>query len=378
MKHSNTMLYPFIFAMILSACSDNSSQNAVQTDPEQENAFAGAEANPGIWSWIPVDESICRDGTATGIGVRLQPNATNLLVYMQGGGACYDAASCQSNEEGNIAGARYGFEDFNAWVGTLGNQGIFNSSNLENRMHDWNTVYIPYCSGDLHAGNRVNAEIDDVEGVQQFQGYNNTTKFLDLIAPYFAGTDQLLLAGSSAGGHGVTLNYEQFAARFPSIDVTALIDSSALIVDEAVNLSCFESKVINTFDPPALLNCPECSDVNLGGYVNVYPYLSQRFPAARFAAYSADADLAGVLLLNNESLACGGGGVNPINYRFGLLRLRDSLLIPAGNWSTMFTSGIQHTFTGSDTGYFDESAGGSTVAQWVSSVLDGDVLHLAP
>src|SRR5438270_8249794 len=61
-------------------------------------AGARIEAPPDTWTWIPIPEAKCRDGSSTGIGVRLHPGATQLAIYMEGGGACFHDASCAIND----------------------------------------------------------------------------------------------------------------------------------------------------------------------------------------------------------------------------------------------------------------------------------------
>src|SRR5262245_66183963 len=53
---------------------------------------------PGSWTWVDFPGAQCRDGTATGIGV--SPSAsgsTKLMIFFEGGGACFNAATCGAN-----------------------------------------------------------------------------------------------------------------------------------------------------------------------------------------------------------------------------------------------------------------------------------------
>ncbi|MCB1154222.1 hypothetical protein KDL45_11275, partial [bacterium] len=70
--------------------------------------FADADENAGEWVWLPVPGNICRDGSATGIAVRLQENANKLMIFMQGGGACFDAGTCAGNPK------KFGEAEFNS------------------------------------------------------------------------------------------------------------------------------------------------------------------------------------------------------------------------------------------------------------------------
>ena len=220
--------------------------------------------------------------------------------------------------------------------------------------------------------------IDGLADLQQFLGYQNLGRFLTLLGPYFAEMENIVLAGASAGGFGVLFNYNQVAATFAPKVVNALVDAAPIIIDPAADRSCFETKIINTFNPPLPANCGDCGNSAEGGLAHIFSALANAHPDARFALTTANADIFGVVLLNRESTACGGGEVNIFNYRAGLDRLRDQELIPSGNWSTFYWSGIQHTCTQSDVLYLDTLTDGTSVAAWFTEVLAGNVVQVAP
>lgn len=328
--------------------------------------LTSAKASWGKWTWIPRKDTRCRDGTTTGIGVRLLSDAKAVMIYLQGGGACYDAKSCAENANAPIAGENFSNHKFNKWVATLGNQGIFNTTNASNPVARWNHVYIPYCTGDLHGGARVNVSIPDVPGKQQFVGYRNLYNDLKFLVPYFRDAEDVALVGASAGGFGVLVNYPQVVEAFGGRSVAALVDSAPIIPESTIKTSCFQRKVIRTFDLQLPDRCPECGDPSKGGLINIYNYLSRTYPQGRFAFASADADLAGVILYNNESRACGGSGVNIFNYRFSLYTLRDKHI--GHDWATFLPSGVQHTMTQSDTLFLDRRFSGVSAAEWLGRI----------
>ncbi len=328
--------------------------------------LASAKASLGQWTWIPREDTRCRDGTMTGMGVRLLPDAKAVMIYLQGGGACYDAKSCAANARAPIAGKNFSKGNFDKWAATLGNQGVFNTTNASNPVARWNHVYIPYCTGDLHGGARVNVGVPNVPGKQQFVGYRNLHNDLKLLAPYFRDVEDVALVGASAGGFGVLVNYPQVVEAFGGRSVAALVDSAPIIPESAIRTSCFQRKVMRTFDLQLPPRCPECGDPRRGGLINIYSYLSRTYPQGRFAFASADADLAGVALYNDESKACGGSGVNIFNYRFSLYTLRDKHI--GHDWSTFLPGGVQHTMTQSDKLFLDRKFRGVSAAEWLGRI----------
>ena len=361
------------FTVIMMLLFSTSTQSA-DVDEVPARDLAGAKVEAGSWSWIPLQDSLCRDGSTTGVGVRILPDASALMIYLQGGGACYDAKSCEQNASAPVAGKNFSRAKFYDWVETLGNQGVFNTKNPSNPVARWNHVYVPYCTGDLHGGEREDALVPGVPGRQQFVGYRNLRNILKLVAPYFHDADDVALIGASAGGFGVLINYPQVVEAFDGRSVVALVDSAPIIPESAIRTACFQRKVTTTFDLQLPGSCPECADPSKGGLLNLYSFLSHTYPRGRYAFASADADLAGVILYNDESRACGGAGVNIFNYRLSLYALRDNHI--GHDWATFLPGGIQHTMTQSDALFLDRKFRGVSAGDWLSRINDKEPSHV--
>src|SRR6185312_15776670 len=159
---------------------------------------------PMKWVWADVNGAFCRDGTPTGVAVSQGSGAgaDKLMIYLEGGGACFNAATCLLNPS---------TFKFSSWSnGTSANAGLFDRSNAMNPVKDWNFVYVPYCTGDVHAGNNPTATIPNVTGTK-FVGYQNMTLALQRILPTFTNLSKVFLTGISAGGFGAAANYVQVA-----------------------------------------------------------------------------------------------------------------------------------------------------------------------
>ena len=360
------MLRILLIAIAIAIAPSALAAESNDIDKSSVSPLAGAQANPGRWTWIPRADTRCRDGTTTGIGVRLLPGAKGLMIYLQGGGACYDAKSCAENASAPIAGENFSREKFNRWVATLGNQGVFNTTHAANPVARWNHVYIPYCTGDLHASARTNARIAGVPRMQHFVGYRNLQNHLKLLARYFRDAEDVALMGASAGGFGVLFNYPQVVKAFGGRSIAALVDSAPIIPESAIKTSCFQRKLMHAFNLQLPARCPECGDPSRGGLLNLYGYLSRTYPQGRFAFASADADLAGVVLYNAESRACSGAGVNIFNYRLSLYALRDKHI--GYEWATYLPGGVQHTMTQSNKLFLERRFRGVSAAEWLGRI----------
>jgi len=170
------------------------------------------------------------------------------------------------------------------------------------------------------------------------------------------------------------INYPQVVEAFDNRSVALLVDSAPIIPESAIRTSCFQRKVITTFDLQLPEDCPDCADPSKGGLLNLYSFLSHTYPQGRYAFASADADLAGVVLYNDESRPCGGVGVNIFNYRFSLYALRDNYI--GHDWATFLPGGIQHTMTQSDALFLNRKFKGASAGEWLSRINDKKPYHV--
>src|SRR5258708_11402616 len=70
------------------------------------------------WTWVDFPDSACSEGTPTGIGLYPSSTSSNLILYMQGGGACWDYLTCYTL--GIATAGPYGQSQFNSDKGQLG------------------------------------------------------------------------------------------------------------------------------------------------------------------------------------------------------------------------------------------------------------------
>jgi len=203
------------------------------------------------WTWVDVPGSKCRDGSGAGYYWR-RGKKSAVMVYLNGGGACADPFFCGLNPvnvnqdlpiELLIGGAPNLLLGPNAERQIAPDEGVFKQGDARNPVTDWNMIYVPYCTGDIHSGSRENVEVPGVAGKQQFVGYKNLGLFLQSFGPSFANAERVLLTGSSAGGFGSLLNYDRFQEYFKqwNIDVMAISDSGLPMRDKYM-AACLQGK----------------------------------------------------------------------------------------------------------------------------------------
>jgi hypothetical protein len=174
------------------------------------------------------------------------------MIYLEGGGACFDSLSCAISPA-NV-------DIFKAEK----KEGLFARGNEANPVADWNWVYVPYCTGDTHAGANPDAELPDMPGMKhQFVGYTNMKKYLARIVATFHNLDNVLLTGISAGGFGAAQNALLVQSAFPSLKIK-VIDDSGPALSTAVIPECLQKKWRDAWalDKTYLADCGEpCAHV---------------------------------------------------------------------------------------------------------------------
>lgn len=235
------------------------------------------EAPDRTWTWVDVAGTACDDGSPTGMGVSLVAGATGTLVYLNSGGYCFDYATCVTLN--TSAHGPFGSAQFAAISGQLGST-VLDRDLADSPFAGFNMVLVPYCTGDLHAGEGATTYGSGASArTMQHVGRRNLRAVLRRLAAAIPAPSTLVLAGSGAGGFGATLNHALAREVFPGGTLSVVADSGPLLAGDAVpaaqRAAWFASWHLGWIDP----SCPGCRD-DLSA---LYPALAARFPADRTA-----------------------------------------------------------------------------------------------
>jgi hypothetical protein len=394
-------------ALCVAACGSSSNEAAAGdagTDAKAKAPEAGeADAAPtdrspitGLlektWKFVPVEGAKCRDGTPTGNGVSINPNSKNLMIYLEGGGACFNSLTCGANassfsESGFDPCVGAGSGSCAALSLAGGGSGVFNRSDTHNPVADWNFVYVPFCTGDVHAGNKTNVTVPGVSGKQQFVGYANMTRYLARLVPTFPAVTKVLLTGVSAGGFGAAANYVQTAKAFGSVPVYELDDSGPPMEDPYVP-KCLQQQWSQLwgFDKTILADCgsdcPEPTNYSLDATIHV----AKMYPKIPFGLVEDTDDMVITFFYgygaNNCAAASFPTALTGSMFTAGLLDSRMKLAAYPNIGGFIFV-GSEHTTLGG--GNFDtRTAGGGDAAtvnlyDWVATLVNsGTVSNVGP
>jgi hypothetical protein len=322
----------------------------------------------GAWTWVPFPQARCRDGSSTGIGVNLG-TSDHLMIFLEGGGGCLNAATCGANPSSFDAAA---FDSRVAsTVDEVGlNAGILDRTNASNPVKDWSFVYVPYCTGDYHAGNNVTT-VPGVGGApQQFVGYTNLGLYLDRLVPTFHDATQVLLAGVSAGGFGASLDYARVAAAFGGTPVT-LLDDSGPFMEAPYFPTCLQDEVraLWGLDGTVLRDCDgDCtSDGSI--FLDLVKHASNAYPSVGLGLAESTEDST---VISGWNAPCSDAGpLNDPTFTAGLADIREQLASNSRYEEFLF-AGTDHT-TIQSAAFYTRRSGiqGLSMTDWVAGLLGG-------
>lgn len=237
----------FILISILLACNPNKNTSqdrenlllAVNLIQILETPYKEVEPTPGEITFAGnVNRTISFQPTCSRTPKNIQykfyykkGRTNNLLINFMGGGACWDPKNClgeftptyfnQASRFSPLA-ARYVFD------------GILNERIIINPFRDWNVVFIPYCTGDLHWGSKVVTYQDPRDGSSiefHHKGFDNVMSVLHFIInnEEFKPSpgSKVFITGQSAGGYGAIFHFPYIKELFPNSEVHVIGDAAS-------------------------------------------------------------------------------------------------------------------------------------------------------
>jgi hypothetical protein len=286
----------------------------------------------GEWRWVPFPDSSCGDGSATGIGVN-PGTGPDLVFFLNGGGACSSALTCVFLPTPTATLGPFRQEEFDREIAGIP-ESILDRTLSDNPFADATLVFVPYCTGDVHGGDRVVAYTDDPGGTVHHKGHANVLAFLERVAATYPSPRRLVVTGSSAGGFGALVNYEAIRSSFPSAQGFLVDDSGPPLESNGGMLiqAGFQNWGIgDVLDP---LCGPGICEQNLSLGLAA---LIRNHPADRFALLSYDAD----------SIISQFYGIGQADFTRMLLEMTSDVIDPAPtNARAFIKTGQYHTMLG--------------------------------
>jgi hypothetical protein len=334
------------------------------------DADAPLSAPHGTWTWVDFPNTQCRDGSSAGLGLSLNEDSRKVMIFLQGGGACFDALTCAGNPS-NVSGQR----------GEL-RAGLFARREVDNPVRDWNHVLVPYCTGDVHAGTQAEGAVDGVPGTQRFVGRLNLEQYLRRIVPTFPDAEQVLLTGISAGGFGAAASVKLVQEAFGDVPVT-LIDDSGPPMSSTYLPECLQRRWRQTWGLDGSIlrdcggDCPRRDDFMVAYTLHV----ARAYPERLGGLIETTADSVITLFFGYGAGDCTGSLLTPLpaaDFTAGLLEYRAILQDEGANLGTYYIDGDTHTWLASDALYA-RTTDGVRLIDWVADIVQGrGAAHVGP
>ncbi|MEY2839237.1 MAG: hypothetical protein RJB60_1536 [Pseudomonadota bacterium] len=204
--------------------------------------LTGIAAHASYFKWEMVElpassGATCGNGSPYRFFVNRTPLTTKTVVMFEGGGACWDQAACKGGtllDAVNPDGipANY-MTDWNrqAHLGLVTPFTTRVNPLQAIQTQDWNIVYVTYCTGDVHTGNKASVynNVDPTKPMTyQHKGAVNVEGVAKWMAANLKQPDHLLLTGFSAGGVGSAANYPMMRNIVKPKKMALLADSGPL------------------------------------------------------------------------------------------------------------------------------------------------------
>ena len=289
-----------------------------------------------------------------------------LVVYFDGGGACWDSNTCVTGQQTPLA----------AYVPEIKggpiNEGLLDQQNQKNPYRDWSVAVIPYCTGDIHWGSKDQNYTDFTGAVTgapggqvtiHHRGFDNFLYVRDWLVKRNTQSEKqekntvdvkkLLVTGSSAGGYGAVFAYPHLKQAFPQAQGYLMADAGNGVVSEALLQQAVRSpderwgasnnlvRAIPGVD--GIFNLP--ADRFAQGF---YSALAGYYPQDRFSQYSTLFDVIQVLFYNislNQNDIAAWANLTPQVYGAWTQQMVNNAFVTAANPNYRFyiASGCNHT-----------------------------------
>jgi hypothetical protein len=319
-------------------------------------------ASPAAAQWRTVEpggDTVCSDGSPYRFFVH-PGDPARLLVEFEGGGGCWSADTCALD----IFTRRVSLDPEEARRrGLL--TGIYDRANPQNPFRTFTHVYVPYCTGDLHWGNRARTYSGPAGPFTiHHKGAANAGAALSWTFDNVQAPSQVAVVGCSAGGYGSIVWAPQIMARYSGAQAVHLSDSAAGVAPPGFLATLMESWDVSSAWPrdiPTLaLDSLDVSRVTLD---DVYTGVASHYPLSRFSQYNTLADSTQLFFF-----ALTQGPTASLEEWSARMQASMAGLRANPNFLAYVAPGAQHCIVNSPA-FYTTSVNGVRVVDWVTGLL---------
>lgn len=310
-------------------------------------------------------------------------NAHKVVVFFEGGGACWDSLTCTFPINPALPAAVPQFYKASILPGDtpLETGGLFDNKNPANPVKDWTVVYLPYCTGDLHLGAATRSYLNVGHPVLPLpasyqihhRGHANFRVVLKWMSDNLPDAHELLVTGSSAGGYGATGNFGWLREAYPKADAFLLADAS-----QGVTTASWDSGLLavspllpgrtswNMRLPPWIFG----NDISALRGGEITRGVAEFYAGDRVGQYTTAWDGVQALFYGVMEQFYPPGGAEPNVCKDWNAQMIDGLNFTAGaaNFRAYVGAGDAHTIMRSDK-FYTEASAGVGFSGWLAAML---------
>jgi len=337
-----------------------SSDEYTTISPTGTTEYLGKELTP-----------VCMDGSPYHFFVK-RGSVNKVVMYYQGGGACWEGLTCSVpvcdpnvNPEGgdNPNNATSGFADL---------------SNPDNPFRDWNSVFVSYCSCDVHYGDSSqDYPTGDTTIHVEHHGFHNAQIAEKWAREHFLDPEEVFVTGSSAGAYGAWFNAPSLEKAWPASQFRVLADAGNGVITQSFLDGPFNNWNFRANLPPDIPGAREALDNGTGipGYTEA---VAEHFPRTNWAHYATAFDgssggqtgFYNIMLNDNDPIAAlswwdASCAFNSVMRQ----QVMQTAAAEPSNYRYYIGTGSRHTMWGSNKVYDDTTGGVPTIVDWVNGML---------
>lgn len=351
-----------IAALALSAGSAASADDAPSETPAQWQQVTPAPARLDGRMFTPT----CSQAPGADPAYRFwihRGTTDGLVIFFDGGGACWDDVTCSiprlrgaaRDDDGFYKAELIDTDDPNRF------SGVFDLNNVRNPVRDWTIVYVPYCTGDVHSGSNT-AHYTDPDTGEPFaiehRGADNFRVVLQWVERNVTLPGRVLVAGSSAGAYGAATHYTRIRDAFPRAQMMMIGDAGQGVMTQAFldqRDRSWRFALPRGLFPRSDAITPES---------DIVARLAERYPRDRFAQYTTARDV------TQTSFYALMGAENACNAWSAAMSRALVRRQSAPNFRSYLAAGETHAILRTPR-FFSEASGGAPLAEWLSAMING-------
>lgn len=207
-----------------------------------------------------------------------------LLIYYQGGGACWNYLTCGFLQTFDSSVDLSGSDNPN----NVSYGGFGNPSHPLNPFANWSVVFVPYCTGDLHFGDADRTYTVGGTVTVLHRGYHNARVVEKWAREHFVNPTEIFVTGTSAGAYGALFNAPLHHDVWPASVFSVLGDAGNGVITPDFLANEFPTWNFIAHVPPAIPGV--IAAMQGGGMASYVAAVANYFPNTAWAQYTTAFD----------------------------------------------------------------------------------------